>query len=104
MPYKSIILEILQERPILHEQLRSNSELHSTMNRLAIQLREIHLREIERLRDLRPNSAQVQLRGEAMEIALQAIQEILPPEESRTEDELSLDGAMAFLKQTNQGQ
>ena len=99
MQYKTIVLELIQQRPMLHEQLRSSNTLLSTVNRLATLLRDSHLAAIEQLRQARPDSASLQLASEAMEIALDELQQQLPPDPETGEAEaLSLDEAMQFLR------
>jgi hypothetical protein len=97
MQYKTIVLELIEERPELHEQLRSSNTLLSTVNRLATVLRGIHLATIDQLRQTRPGSAEPQLSSEALELALQQLRESLP---SNTDEEgmLSLDEAMLFIR------
>ena len=97
MQYKTIVLELIEVRPELHHQLRSSNSLLSTVNRLAALLRGMHLARIDELRQTRPGSAEPQLSSEALELALEQLQESLP---SSTDEEvtLSLDEAMLFIR------
>jgi len=98
MHYKTMVLELLESRPEIHEQLRSQRLLLPTMERLALELKASHEAWKAQLARLRPGSDPSQLASEAMELALQDLERNLsfdlPPEE----DGPSLDGAMAFIR------
>ena len=99
MHYKTIVLRLLQDRTELHEQLRSTRTLHSTMESLARELRDLHLNWQETLNKLHPGSDPSQIKSEALELALENLQDRLPSESPLSEeDERSLDAAMAYLK------
>lgn len=99
MHYKTIVLQLLQDQTELHEQLRSTRTLLSTMESLATELRELHLSWKETLTKARPGSDPSQISSEAMELAVQALQDRLPSVSPPSEEqELSLDGAMAYIK------
>ena len=98
MLYKTMILELLRERPAIHDQLRSQRMLLPTLERLAIQLRTSHLTWKDLLSQAKPGSSESQIASEAREIALQELADSLPPACPPDADEpLSLDAAMAFL-------
>lgn len=98
MQYKTIVLEMLQDRPALHQQLRSTRTLFQALDEYASALKTSHTRWMEQLRGQRPGSEESQLSSEALELALEDLQESLPPESAADEGEgPSLDGAMAFL-------
>ena len=80
MPYKTIILEMLLDRPELSERLRSSGRLLSTMNRLAVELRQLHLQTIEQLNDHQPTSDRLTIKSKALEISLGAITPMLNAE------------------------
>jgi len=70
MQYKTIILEMLEQRPRMREELRQSRKLLSTMERYATELK----------------------------LALKDMEDRLPSESAQDESEtLSLDGAMAHL-------
>jgi hypothetical protein len=99
MQYKTIILELLQQRPDLHDQLRKDRKLLPTMERYASELKTSHEAWKERLLQLRPGSDPSQIASEAMEMALQELEERLPSGSLPDDQEpLSLDGAMAFIR------
>ena len=78
MLYKTIILELLQQRPEMHEQLRKERKLLATMERYAKELKTGHEAWMELLSQLRPGSDKSQLRSEALEIALKELEARLP--------------------------
>jgi hypothetical protein len=99
MHYKTIILEILQQRPQMHERLRQTRELLPVTEMYATELRTNHQAWKERLLALRPGSDQSQIASEALEMALQELEDHMPNESPKSEQEtLSLDAAMAFIR------
>ncbi len=99
MQYKTIVLELLQQRTELHEQLRQERKLLETMELMAVDLKASHEVLMSQLQQARPGSDPQQISSEAFEMALKELEDRLPPV-SPTDDheELSLDGAMAFLR------
>jgi chromosome segregation ATPase len=99
MLYKTIILELLQQRTVLHEQLRRERKLLTTLERYAKELKASHEAWKERLAQARPTSDPSQVSSEAFEMALQELVDRLPPASPADEEEtLSLDQAMAYLR------
>lgn len=99
MLYKTIALQLLEDRTELYEQLKSTRTLRSTMESLAMQLRDLHLAWQETLTKARPDSDPSQIKSEAMELALKNLEDCLPSVLPPSADpELSLDAAMAFIK------
>ena len=98
MQYKTIILGLIQQQPELHEQLKESRTLLSTLDQLAIRLRQHHLGLVEQLRRRHPQSDEAQLSSEAMEVAVKQFEEALSNAPQADEPELSLDEAMAFIK------
>ena len=99
--YKTIVLELLQDRPVLHEQLRASGTLLQSMEQLAIALRACHLGWKAKLAETRPGSDPSQLSSEALELAVAELQDALSGELPMNEEAmqpLSLDAAMAFLQ------
>ena len=92
MQYKTIILEMLEQRPRMREELRQSRKLLSTMERYATELKSSHEAWKERLREARPGSDPSQIASEAMELALKDMEDRLPSESAQDESEtLSLD-------------
>lgn len=99
MQYKTIVLHLLEQRPEMHDQLRTSRTLLPTLNRMASELKSSHEAWKDRLLQARPDSGESQIAGEAMEIALKELEDSLPNESPQDEDEpLSLDAAMGFLR------
>lgn len=98
MQYKTIILELLQQRPEMHEQLRLTRRLLPTMEALAKELKASHETWKESLSQAHPGSEGSQISSEALELALKEMEDRLPSASPRDDKELpTLDKAMAFL-------
>jgi hypothetical protein len=99
MHYKTIILELLQHRPQMHEQLRKDRKLLTTMELYAKELKTSHEAWKELLSQLRPGSDRNQVSSEALEIALKELEDRLPSESpANGNDSLFLDAAMLFVR------
>lgn len=99
MQYKTIILEMLQQRPQMHEQLRRYRKLLTTVELYAKELKASHEALTEQLLKASPDSDPRQISSEAFEMALKELEDRLPPASQPGEDEsLSLDEAMAFIR------
>jgi hypothetical protein len=99
MQYKTIILELLQQRPEMHEQLRKNRKLLPALEFYAKELKTSHEAWKENLSKAKPDSDQSQIASEAMEMALKEMEDRLPSASPADAAEpLSLDGAMAFIR------
>ena len=99
MPYKTIVLELLQQRPQLHEQLRVQRMLLANLERYATQLKTSHKAWKELLSGLRPGSDQSQIASEALEMAVKELEDSLPPASPADRSEtFSLGEAMTFLR------
>jgi uncharacterized protein YfaS (alpha-2-macroglobulin family) len=98
MQYKTMILELLQQRPQMHEQLRKDRKLLPAMELYARELKRNHEAWKDLLTQLRPGSHPSQIASEALEIALKELEDRLPSASPQNEDEpLFLDAAMLFL-------
>jgi hypothetical protein len=99
MQYKTIVLELLQQRPEIYDQLRKQRLLLSTLELFASELKARHEAWQYLLAQAKPGSDPSQIASEALEIALQGLEDFLssgsPPNDS---EPLSLDAAMAFLR------
>ena len=98
MLYKTIVLELIQQQPELHEQLRASRALLATMDAYALVLKSSHEEWMERLGQRMPGSDRSQLSSEALEIALKELEEDLSSASKADVDGPSLDGAIAYLK------
>ena len=99
MLYKTIVLQLLEQRPETHHQLRTRRRLLRTVNAYARELKARHNAWMEELRPARPGSSPSQISGEALELALEDIQGSLssgfPPGDNEPP---SLEEAMAFIR------
>lgn len=100
MLYKTMVLEFLQEQlPTLHEQLRASRTLLSTVNAYAADLKSSHAAWMADFRSTRPDGDSSQMASEALERALEEMQERLRDEFSPDETgPLTLEAAMAFIR------
>jgi hypothetical protein len=99
MQYKTIILEMLQNRPQLHEQLRKERKLLPAMENYARELKTSHQGWKELLSQIRPGSDKNQIASEALELALKELEDRLPSESPQNGNEaLILDAAMLFIR------
>jgi hypothetical protein len=99
MQYKTIVLELLQQRTEMHDQLRRERKLLAAMEQFARELKTSHQAWKEQLSELRPGSDPSQIMSEALEMAIKELEDRLPPvSPPESNEELSLDGAMAFIR------
>jgi len=99
MHYKTIVLELLQDRPELHRSLQAGKTLLSTLDRYASELKASHEEWKKRLSQAKPGSPASRVASEALELALRDLESRLPSESAPAGAEaLSLDEAMAFLR------
>ena len=96
--YKTIILEMLEQRPKMHEELRKSRKLLPTLEIYASELKDSHEDWKDRLLQAKPDSDPSQIASEAMELALKDLEDRLRSESNQDESEaLSLDQAMAHI-------
>ncbi|MBS0207759.1 MAG: hypothetical protein JSS27_02285 [Planctomycetes bacterium] len=97
MHYKTIVLTLLQQRTEMHERLRKERRLLTTLERYAHELKQSHEAFIDLLSAI-PGHDPSQIRSTAMEMAVEQLQERLQSESPQDDRELpTLDQAMAFL-------
>jgi hypothetical protein len=101
MRYKTIILELLKDQfPVLYDRLCRERMLLSSLDRYAMDLKDAHVAWMRELRQANPRRSLDQIAVEALELAVEHIQGLLPfespPEE--TGEALHLDEAMAFIR------
>jgi len=98
MQYKTIVLELLEQRPEIYQQLRKNHKLLLAVEHYAQELKKNHEAWKIELSQARPGSDPQQVTSEAMEMAVQDLKDCLafafPPDENES---LSLEAAMAFI-------
>lgn len=100
MMYKTIVLEILQDRPQIESQLRKERKLLPTLESFANQLMIRHKAWMDLLYQSNPGSHPTQVGSEALELALRDLVEDFfpsasPPNENET---FSLEEAMTYLR------
>lgn len=99
MQYKTIILEILQQRPRMHEQLRQQRKLLTTVEIYAKELKANHKAITEQLHQAKPESDPRQVSSEAFEMALKEMEDRFPPASAMDDrEEPLLDQVMAFVR------
>lgn len=98
MQYTTIILELIQQRPELHQILQTSKTLLPTIQHHAQQLKTRHTQLIETLQQAQPDTSPAQIRSAALEIAVQELQETFQITASEIPEELSLDAAMTYLR------
>lgn len=98
MQYKTMVLELLQERSQIHELLRMERKVLATVESQARELKARHEELIEVFSQMKPWSESSQISGMALEMALQELEEGLAGDSlPETSEHLSLDAAMAYL-------
>ncbi len=99
MQYKTIIQEMLEQRPQMHDQLRKDRKLLPTLEIYARELKTSHQAWTQVLSEAKPGSDPSQIASEALEMALGDMVEHLATASPQTENKrLTLDGAMAFVR------
>jgi hypothetical protein len=86
MHYKTIVLELLEQHPEIHNELCRNRMLIPTLDRYSADLKASHEAWMDRLSQAKPGSDPSQIASEALEIALKELEEYLhswaPPDHS----------------------
>ena len=99
MQYKTIILELLKQRPQVHEELRKSRKLLATVERYASELKTSYEAWTQTLTKAKPHSDPGQIKSEATEMALKAMEEHFESRSLPDQNEPpSLEGAMAFIR------
>ena len=99
MQYKTIVLKLLRQRREYYAQLASQRKALPTMNLLAQELKTHHETWQAELQQAQPGSAPDLIASQALELAVQDLERILPSEPPVEADEpLSLEAAMNFLR------
>jgi hypothetical protein len=98
MHYKTMTLELIKQRPQLHEHLRASKTLLATMERYALMLKASHEAWMAHLNETLPGSGRSQLSSEAIDIAVKELEHHLGSTSTHQEDEFSLDVAMAYIQ------
>jgi hypothetical protein len=100
MLYKTIALELLQNRPEIHEKLRQQRMLLQATEYYAFELKASHEAWKEHLTSAQPQADPSQITSQAMELALEELEALLPSASSpEDENRPSLDDFMTYLKE-----
>jgi hypothetical protein len=98
MKYKTMVLELLEQFPELHERLRKSRILLGTLDLFATELSSRHLAWERQIAHTKPGSNQRQVASEALEQAVDELKDSLASAApSRETETLSLDNVMAFI-------
>ena len=99
MHYKTIVLELLNQHPEIHEELRRSRTLLQTVEAYAGEVKIRHETWKDRLSKVKPGSDPSQITSEALEIVLKELEDFLVSFSlSEADGPLSLDRAMAFVR------
>ncbi len=99
MLYKTMVLELLQQRPEMLEQFRKTRSLLPTLELYAKELKNNHEVWKELLSLAQPGSNPSQIASAALEIALKKLEDRLPPASPPdAAGPLSLEAAMVFVR------
>jgi hypothetical protein len=98
MQYKTIIHDLLQQRPQMHDQLRKSRKLLPTLELYARELKTSHEGWKILLTQLRPGSDKSQIASEALEMACKEMEDRLPTASPEGNPAQVLDAAMLFLR------
>ncbi len=85
MHYKTIVLNLLEDRPRLMRRLKRDRQLLATLETYALELKTSHETWRQELFKTKPGSAPEQLASEALELALADLQDRLPSESENDE-------------------
>ncbi len=100
MQYKTIVLGLLEQHPKLHEQLRRERTLLTTVEAQAVELKARHEFWMEAFSKANWANSPIQISNAALEVAVKELADSLAAGSPQAEPEtLSLDGAMEFLRQ-----
>jgi hypothetical protein len=98
MHYKTIVLELLEQRPEIRDPLMKERKLLQAVETYALELKAKHEAWKEQLSHTKSDSDQAQITREALELAIEDLERSFSSALPQQESELSLDGAMAFLR------
>lgn len=99
MLYKTMVLELLNQRRPMQEQLRKTGRLLTAMELYARELKTRHEVWKELLSQAKPGHDQSQITSMALEMALKELEDRLPPvSPPDAVGPLSLEAAMAFVR------
>jgi hypothetical protein len=98
MQYKTICLQMIQDRPQMYDRLLKQQTLMPTLERFARQLKASHQDWQERLLRAKPGSSTSQIATEALELALRQVGLSFASPVPEEDEPFPLEDAMAFLR------
>ncbi len=98
MQYKTICLQMIQDRPEMYDRLLSQRSLLSTLDRLSSELRTSHQTWKGLLSQTKPGSSESQIASEALELALQQLASSFASPPAEEDEPFPLEDAMAFIR------
>jgi hypothetical protein len=98
MLYKTIMLEMIQDRPGLYFELKSTNRLLPAVESYASELRTRHQAWKQAMASRRPESSPAQVASDALELAVEDMTSRLPSESADEAEIFSLDEAMNYLR------
>ena len=100
MQYKTIVMELLEQNPELHNHLKQNRKLLETIDAMALELKWNHEQMIAELAEQQPDVAYSVTCSQATEIAIAELQQRLAPtSDHETDEAMSLEQIMASVTQ-----
>ncbi len=101
MLYKTMLLEMIQQRPTLYDQLLRERKLREALDSYATELSHRHAAWEDVIRSTPLPGSPGQIASAALELALEDLERMMS-EETVEQEELSLDAAMAYLRRHTQ--
>ncbi len=98
MLYKTIVLELLEQNPALHQQLRRDRKLLAALNHYSMQLKKSHRAWKNRLSQEKPRSDESLMSSQAMELATKEVADSLSASPKDEDAPISLESAMAYIR------
>jgi hypothetical protein len=98
MQYKTLALQLIRQYPLVHYPLKEKRMLLETVEREAKELATRHQELKEQLFQNQPDSDPASTESASLELALKELENRLSAERLQGNPEISLDGAMAFLR------
>jgi hypothetical protein len=101
MHYKTIVLGLLDQYPVLYEELRVRRSILQALDRYSTDLKASHDFWTDQLARARPGSEPTQTASEALELAIQELRNRLSTESQKdpSAEPLSLDEATAYIRE-----
>ena len=100
MQYKTIVMELLEQNPELHNHLKQNRKLLETIDTMALELKLRREQTIAELAEQQPDVESSVICSQATEIAIAELQQRLAPtSDHETREAMSLDQIMASVIQ-----